>query len=55
MVVQVQFAIFTNSFNDLKAELAMAQAELCIMQCQQQQQNAKTSFFLDTNLISDYC
>ncbi|XP_034704216.1 LOB domain-containing protein 11-like [Vitis riparia] len=41
--------------DDLKAELAMAQAELCIMQCQQQQQNANTSFFLDTNLISDYC
>ncbi|WKA01097.1 hypothetical protein VitviT2T_019395 [Vitis vinifera] len=41
--------------NDLKAELAMAQAELFIMQCQQQQQNANASFFLDRYLVSDYC
>ncbi|RVW60831.1 LOB domain-containing protein 11 [Vitis vinifera] len=38
--------------NDLQAELAVTQAELLIMQCQQQQQNDIASFFdrdLDSN------
>ncbi|XP_034705260.1 LOB domain-containing protein 1-like isoform X2 [Vitis riparia] len=39
--------------NDLQAELAVTQAELLIMQCQQQQQNDIASFF-DRDLGSDW-
>ena len=43
-----------NQVNGLKAELAMTQAELLIMQSQQQQQTHSASVWEDINLSSDW-